>query len=203
MKELQLENPPTSRAMKICQVQDDEFHRNNPTTWNHLIMSPVVRETLQWLYMYPVSACTDPWFSFIPKQAHNMAIIHEYPCWLVKSFKVHFPQSRQLWPLSPTPVPLSTKLTSVLCHCHWIQLYSVWFLCIDFGESLVHMNKDTLFLAYGSFVLSSQSDAASLLDFSSVYHSFMQALVPLAAAMSHPSHIPPSSDNWSDRSILL
>lgn len=153
--------------------------------------------------MDPLSACTDPWFSFIPKQAHNMAIIHEYLCWLVKSFKVHFPQSRQLWPLSPTPVPLSTKLTSVRCRCHWLQLYSVCFLCIDLGESLVHMNKDPLFLVYGSFALSSQSDAASLLDFSFVFRSFMRALVPLAAAMSNPFPVPPSPDNWSTRSILL
>lgn len=122
-----------------------------------------------------------------------MAIIHEYPCWLVKSFKVHFPQSHQLWPLSPTPVPPSAKLTSVLCHCHWIQLCSVWFLCIRLGESLVHMNKDPLFLAYGSFGLSPQSDAASLLDFSSIFHCFMRALVPLAAAMSHLPPVPPSS----------
>lgn len=53
------------------------------------------------------------------------------------------------------------------------------------------MNKDPLFLAYGSLALSSQNDAACLLDFSSVLHSFMQALVPLAAAMSHPSPVLP------------
>lgn len=102
-----------------------------------------------------------------------------------------FSSKSSFWPLSPTPVPLGTKLTSVLCHCHWIQLYTVWFVRVCFGESLLHMNKDPLFLAYGSLALSSQSDAACLLDFYSVLHSFMLALVPLAAVMSHPSPVPP------------
>lgn len=120
-----------------------------------------------------------------------MAVIHYYPCWRVKSFKVYFPQSRQVWPLSPTPVPMGTKSTSVLCHCHWIRLYAVWFVRVCFGESLLHMNRDPLFLTYGSLALSSENDAACLLDFSSVLHSFMQALAPLAAALSHPSLVPP------------
>lgn len=95
-------------------------------------------ERQQWLFhdstrnpVCPSWPLALPWRD-VPKQVHNMAIPSTYLCWLVKSFRVHFPLSHHLWPLSPTPFHPSNNCFSTLSQCclyptphrlaHWVFL---------------------------------------------------------------------------------